>query len=59
MGTFKRKAELMRHLNSIHASPHSHTCPDKRCSKLFNRKDNLRQHVIRRYYGTEEHSTVH
>ena len=59
MGTFKRKAELMRHVNSIHKSPHSYICPDKGCSKPFNRKDNLRQHVMRRHNSKEEHSTVH
>ncbi|KAE8383842.1 hypothetical protein BDV26DRAFT_2190 [Aspergillus bertholletiae] len=49
-GTFGRKAELMRHIDALHVSPHSYDCPVQKCPKVFNRRDNLLEH-IRRAHG--------
>ncbi|KAJ1716282.1 hypothetical protein NYO67_1541 [Aspergillus flavus] len=32
-GTFARKAELMRHIDLLHVSPHSYDCPVRGCRK--------------------------
>ncbi|KAL4887792.1 hypothetical protein BDV59DRAFT_196982 [Aspergillus ambiguus] len=40
-GTFGRKAELLRHIDSKHVDPRAHKCSD--CGKTFNRRDNLEQ----------------
>ncbi|EAU31653.1 predicted protein [Aspergillus terreus NIH2624] len=44
-GTFGRKAELMRHIDSKHVSPGAHMCPMPNCGRAFNRKDNLDEHL--------------
>ncbi|KAJ5984485.1 hypothetical protein N7481_006584 [Penicillium waksmanii] len=40
---FSNKATLKRHYNTLHVAPGSFEC-DK-CSSVFNRKDNLNQHL--------------
>ncbi|KAL4888238.1 hypothetical protein BDV59DRAFT_188977 [Aspergillus ambiguus] len=42
-GTFRRKAELLRHIDSKHVDPRAHKCTS--CGKTFNRRDNLKQHL--------------
>ncbi|KAB8208611.1 hypothetical protein BDV34DRAFT_222293 [Aspergillus parasiticus] len=42
-GTFARKAELKRHIESLHVAPGSHECPF--CGRQHNRKDNLASHL--------------
>ncbi|KAE8132697.1 hypothetical protein BDV38DRAFT_287512 [Aspergillus pseudotamarii] len=42
-GTFARKAELKRHIESLHVAPGSHECPF--CGRQHNRKDNLTSHL--------------
>ncbi|EAU39310.1 predicted protein [Aspergillus terreus NIH2624] len=44
-GTFGRKAELMRHIESKHVNPGAHKCPAPGCGRVFNRKDNLEEHM--------------
>ncbi|KAE8363804.1 hypothetical protein BDV27DRAFT_129400 [Aspergillus caelatus] len=46
-GTFGRKAELMRHIDVLHVSPHSYDCPARGCRKVCNRADNLLEHIRR------------
>ncbi|QMW40820.1 hypothetical protein G4B11_004100 [Aspergillus flavus] len=46
-GTFGRKAELMRHIDVLHVSPHSYDCPVRGCKKVCNRQDNLLEHIRR------------
>ncbi|KAE8327608.1 hypothetical protein BDV39DRAFT_204921 [Aspergillus sergii] len=46
-GTFGRKAELMRHIDALHVSPHSYDCPIRGCKKVCNRQDNLLEHIRR------------
>ncbi|KAE8420278.1 hypothetical protein BDV36DRAFT_293411 [Aspergillus pseudocaelatus] len=46
-GTFARKAELMRHIDVLHVSPHSYDCPVRGCRKVCNRWDNLWEHIRR------------
>ncbi|BCS18611.1 uncharacterized protein APUU_11439S [Aspergillus puulaauensis] len=44
-GTFGRKADLMRHIDNTHVDPRAHRCLC--CGSLFNRKDNLDEHLLR------------
>ncbi|KAB8279163.1 hypothetical protein BDV30DRAFT_202301 [Aspergillus minisclerotigenes] len=46
-GTFARKADLMRHIDVLHVSPHSYDCPVRGCRKVCNRSDNLLEHIRR------------
>ncbi|KAJ5498156.1 hypothetical protein N7453_007207 [Penicillium expansum] len=46
-GTFGRKHELMRHIDTKHVNPRSHHCPVPGCPGTFNRKDNLDEHFQR------------
>lgn len=46
-GTFKRKAELLRHVDTTHVNPRSFKCPVERCGSTFNRKYNLKDHLGR------------
>ncbi|KAJ5261257.1 hypothetical protein N7478_011852 [Penicillium angulare] len=46
-GAFGRKFELKRHVDTQHISPNSFECPDSRCRKSYNRKDNLEEHLRR------------
>ncbi|KAI9926073.1 hypothetical protein ASPWEDRAFT_181431 [Aspergillus wentii DTO 134E9] len=48
--SFGRKAELMRHIELLHVSPGSYEC--SRCSRAFNRKDNLAEHMRSRHAGS-------
>lgn len=48
--TFKRRAELERHRDSVHQPTSGHPCPVAGCNRNdaehgFSRKDNLRQHL--------------
>ncbi|KAE8401839.1 hypothetical protein BDV37DRAFT_253747 [Aspergillus pseudonomiae] len=49
-GTFGRKAELMRHIDLLHVSPHSFDCPLRGCKRVFNRWDNLSDHMRRAHH---------
>ncbi|KAK1147792.1 hypothetical protein N8T08_000305 [Aspergillus melleus] len=44
-GSFGRKAELMRHIETQHVNPRAHQCA--LCGKVYNRKDNLGEHFQR------------
>ncbi|BCR87532.1 uncharacterized protein ACHE_40096A [Aspergillus chevalieri] len=44
---FSRRIELKRHVETKHIFPRSYECPEPGCQKLFNRGDNLRQHLHR------------
>ncbi|KAJ5613722.1 hypothetical protein N7528_007376 [Penicillium herquei] len=44
-GGFTRKGSLLRHVKNIHIEPYSFECPVEACSKHFNRKDNLDNHI--------------
>ncbi|KAE8332219.1 hypothetical protein BDV39DRAFT_200371 [Aspergillus sergii] len=46
-GTFARKAEMKRHIESLHVHPGSHECP--LCGSQHNRKDNLVAHLKTRH----------
>jgi hypothetical protein len=46
-GSFRRVADLLRHIRTVHISPGSYTCPVAGCLKSFNRRDNLEAHVQR------------
>ncbi|KAJ5537686.1 hypothetical protein N7494_007165 [Penicillium frequentans] len=46
-GAFGRKFELKRHVDTQHISPNSFPCPDPRCGKGYNRRDNLEEHLRR------------
>ncbi|PLB47414.1 hypothetical protein P170DRAFT_240654 [Aspergillus steynii IBT 23096] len=41
---FKRDADLWRHIKSLHLAP-SYRCGFPGCSRLFNRKDKIKEHV--------------
>lgn len=45
--TFRREADLMRHINTIHVNPRAYACPD--CGSRFARKDNLQSHMMRHH----------
>ncbi|PLB38880.1 uncharacterized protein BDW47DRAFT_104462 [Aspergillus candidus] len=47
---FGRRAELKRHVDTLHISPSSHKCPKPGCKKSCSRRDNLKVHV-RRVHG--------
>ncbi|OJJ29861.1 hypothetical protein ASPWEDRAFT_188278 [Aspergillus wentii DTO 134E9] len=44
---FRRCIELDRHVRTIHIFPRSYHCNVDRCTRSFNRKDNLKEHKIR------------
>ncbi|KAJ6115323.1 hypothetical protein N7486_001101 [Penicillium sp. IBT 16267x] len=46
-GAFGRIFELRRHVETQHISPNSYGCPNARCRKGYNRKDNLEEHMRR------------
>ncbi|OJJ34612.1 hypothetical protein ASPWEDRAFT_42586 [Aspergillus wentii DTO 134E9] len=46
-GSFRRPAELMRHVQTKHISPRSYKCWKGECKAKFNRKDNLEEHLRR------------
>ncbi|PYI09408.1 hypothetical protein BO78DRAFT_38564 [Aspergillus sclerotiicarbonarius CBS 121057] len=49
--TFNRWEDLSRHIKTIHVFPHSYVCPVIGCGRLFNRKDNLEEHMSRHHQG--------
>ncbi|KAB8225868.1 hypothetical protein BDV33DRAFT_198280 [Aspergillus novoparasiticus] len=49
-GLFARKAELKRHVETQHISPNSYECPEPRCVRTFNRRDNLDEHLRRTHF---------
>ncbi|PYH92663.1 hypothetical protein BO71DRAFT_18626 [Aspergillus ellipticus CBS 707.79] len=46
---FNRPADLMRHVKYTHISRQTFECRD--CGHSFNRKDNLREHQLRRHFA--------
>ncbi|KAL2801974.1 hypothetical protein BJX63DRAFT_139377 [Aspergillus granulosus] len=42
--TFRREADLLRHLKTVHVSPKAFPCPELGCNKAFGRTDHLRAH---------------
>lgn len=46
-GTFTRESSLERHIRKMHITPRAHPCPMAGCDRIFNRADNLQQHVYR------------
>ncbi|KAF9885543.1 hypothetical protein FE257_012749 [Aspergillus nanangensis] len=53
-GAFRRKADLLRHLETIHISPQSFACLARGCHRMFNRRDNMRQHLFRRHENADQ-----
>ncbi|KAJ5652767.1 hypothetical protein N7507_010193 [Penicillium longicatenatum] len=49
-GTFGRKAELKRHVDTQHISPRAYKCP--KCGRPHNRDDNMNGH-LRRVHGSD------
>jgi len=52
-GTFGRKTDLMRHLETKHVSPKKYKCSFPGCVGVFNRTDNLQGHLrrVHAFYG--------
>ncbi|KAJ5930994.1 hypothetical protein N7466_006487 [Penicillium verhagenii] len=50
-GTFRRSAELRRHVDTQHIAPKSYICPVSDCGRPYNRGDNLNEH-LRRAHGS-------
>ncbi|KAK2757980.1 hypothetical protein FQN54_004386 [Arachnomyces sp. PD_36] len=48
-GSFSRKHELKRHLETKHIDPQAYPCPVVGCGKKCNREDNLQQHIQKRH----------
>ncbi|OJJ43583.1 hypothetical protein ASPZODRAFT_28239 [Penicilliopsis zonata CBS 506.65] len=48
-GSFNRIGDLLRHVRNIHVCPRSYPCPVQSCGEIFNRKDNLQEHMRRRH----------
>ncbi|KAJ5949932.1 hypothetical protein N7454_001516 [Penicillium verhagenii] len=46
-GTFRRSAELRRHVDTQHIAPKSYICPFSDCGRPYNRGDNLNEHLQR------------
>ncbi|OJI99705.1 hypothetical protein ASPVEDRAFT_70037 [Aspergillus versicolor CBS 583.65] len=46
---FRREADLMRHIRTVHVSPNAYVCPERNCGRPFGRKDHLGQHRKRRH----------
>jgi hypothetical protein len=49
LNDFRREADLLRHLKTIHISPAGYPCLLGNCNKVFGRKDHLQQHQRRRH----------
>lgn len=47
--SFKREADLIRHIKHTHISPNAHVCPERNCGRPFGRKDHLQAHMMRRH----------
>ncbi|KAL4745641.1 hypothetical protein BDW72DRAFT_198436 [Aspergillus terricola var. indicus] len=43
---FRRKADLLRHLKTIHIEPEAYPCLSPNCGQSFGRKDHLKQHMM-------------
>ncbi|BCS23624.1 uncharacterized protein APUU_40068S [Aspergillus puulaauensis] len=41
---FRREADLIRHLKTIHIAPNAYPCPEPNCGVAFGRKDHLKAH---------------
>ncbi|XHF97083.1 hypothetical protein AWENTII_000686 [Aspergillus wentii] len=46
---FGRDVDLLRHVKHIHVLPRSFPCDVDGCSKTFNRKDNLKEHLLKKH----------
>ncbi|KAH8700437.1 hypothetical protein BGW36DRAFT_357096 [Talaromyces proteolyticus] len=44
LGSFRRDADLLRHVKAVHVSPDAYTCPIVGCGKPFGRKDKMEAH---------------
>jgi hypothetical protein len=44
---FRREADLIRHIRTIHISPYAHPCYVEGCDRSFGRKDHLQEHLRR------------
>ncbi|RAK97360.1 uncharacterized protein BO80DRAFT_194329 [Aspergillus ibericus CBS 121593] len=52
---FNRPADLLRHIKNIHVSPQSYPCWVPGCHRIFNRKDNLVEHLCRFHHLQREY----
>ncbi|KAL5356397.1 hypothetical protein BJX96DRAFT_105859 [Aspergillus floccosus] len=46
-GSFGRRTELRRHVETQHLAPSAYRCSERGCGRLFNRRDNLDEHLRR------------
>lgn len=44
-GRFKRKSDVVRHLDTTHESSGDHPCERDECDKVFNRRDVMLRHL--------------
>ncbi|KAL4744714.1 hypothetical protein BDW72DRAFT_187942 [Aspergillus terricola var. indicus] len=57
--TFNRRADLLRHLRSVHLSPVAARCPVQGCGQTFGRRDHLRHHMRRSHNDKNALQTSH
>ncbi|KAL2840137.1 hypothetical protein BJX68DRAFT_190066 [Aspergillus pseudodeflectus] len=53
---FRREADLIRHLRTIHISPNQYPCTEPNCNWTFGRRDHLLHHVRRRHTTQPSHT---
>ncbi|KAL2843457.1 hypothetical protein BJX68DRAFT_244004, partial [Aspergillus pseudodeflectus] len=47
--TFRREADLLRHVKTVHVSRDAYRCPESHCDRTFGRRDHLRAHRRNRH----------
>ncbi|KAL2828405.1 hypothetical protein BDW59DRAFT_159610 [Aspergillus cavernicola] len=54
-GTFQRMHDLLRHVTAIPIAPGYEMCPILDCKRIFNRRDNLIEHLRRVHHMQQNH----